>query len=244
MNNHYLVNLPHCGIKIPDQYLKDYNLSKDELIQNVYEYADLYTDDVYESFYKNFGGVKNEYSRLFMDPERFYDDAQEHMSKFGLGWFYEKAIIEEQPLRRIDHKKDISKYYMEYHNELYQKTRKKLEKYNRCTIIDCHSFSNHRYWFQPIDKEFPDICIGFDDLHKDQKLIDIIKEEFSGYDIGINTPYSGSIVPLEYYGKNDNIKSVMIEINKKLYLQSNNMEKNSNFNKIKQKITNIYERLK
>ena len=61
----------------------------------------------------------------------------------------------------------------------------------------------------------------------------------------INTSiYSGSIVPLEYCGKNDNIKSVMIEINKKLYLQSNNMEKNSNFNKIKQEITNVYERLR
>lgn len=244
MNNHYLLNLPHCGIKIPGQYLKDYYLSKEELKKNIYEYADLYTEELFESFYKEFGGVKNNYSRLFMDPERFYDDTQESMSKFGLGWFYEKSIIEEKPLRSKMNKEEVSRYYKEYHQELQKKTKEKLESYNQCTIIDCHSFSNHRYWFQPDNKEFPDICIGFDEFHKDQRVIDMILEEFSEYHIGINTPYAGSLVPLEYYGKNNQVKSVMIEINKKLYLQSNHIAKNDNFNHIKQKLTKICKRLK
>lgn len=244
MSNHYLVNLPHCGIEIPDLYLEDYCLSKEELNKNIYEYGDLYTDELYESLFVEFGGVINNYSRLFIDPERFYDDSQESMSKFGLGWFYEKAIIEEKPLRVIDNKEEISKYYKEYHKNLEQKTKEKLERYNQCTIIDCHSFSNHRYWFQEEDLEFPDICIGSDEIHKDQRLIDIITDEFREYHIGINTPYSGSIVPLDYYGKNDNVKSVMIEINKKLYLRSNNMEKNDHFDDIKRKITNIRNRIR
>jgi N-formylglutamate amidohydrolase len=244
MNNHYLVHLPHCGTYIPNEYKKDYYLSAEELHKNIYEYADLYTDELYESIYKEFGGVKSNYSRLFIDPERFFDDSQENMKKYGLGWFYEKAIIEEKPLRSIVCKKEVSKYYKQHHKELTQKTKEKLKRYNQCTIIDCHSFSNHRYWFQPHDKEFPDICIGYDEPHKDQKVIDIIIEVFEGYDIGINTPYSGSLVPMEYYEKNYNVRSVMIEINKRLYLKSNNVVKNDNFDRIKQKITNIGNKLK
>lgn len=60
-------------------------------------------------------------------------------------------------------------------------------------------------------------------------------EEFEGYDIGINTPYSGSLVPIEYYEKNYNVKSVMIEINKRLYLKFNNVVKNNNSDLINKK---------
>lgn len=40
-----------------------------------------------------------------------------------------------------------------------------------------------------------------------------------GYTIAINYPYSGSIIPNKYYGKdNVHIVSIMLEINKRVYM--------------------------
>ena len=218
----YLIHLPHCGTLIPDEYLGDYLLSQEKLDQNVIQYADLYTDELFEPLLKRFGGVKNKHSRLLFDPERFFDDEQEVMSKLGLGWFYEKAILEEVPLRDTKNKGEIAAYYQKHHDELNQLTQQKLDRYDRCTIIDCHSFSNERYWFHDQGIELPDICIGYDEEHVDLELVDILKEEFQIYDVAINSPYAGSLVPTAFYNKNKNVKSVMIEINKRLYLDSDN----------------------
>ncbi len=218
----YLVHLPHCGTAIPDEYLGDYLLSSEELERNIIEYADLYTDELFAPMLERFGGVKSDYSRLFFDPERFFDDEQEAMSRKGLGWFYERAILEEKPLRGTQSKARVADYYHHHHNELNRLTQEKLELYGRCTIIDCHSFSNERYWFHDPAIELPDICIGYDEEHVDRELVEKLREAFAHYDVAINSPYSGSLVPTEFYGKERRVKSVMIEINKRLYLDADN----------------------
>ncbi len=222
----YLVHLPHCGTRIPDEYLGDYLLSRDELERNVVEYADLYTDELFAPLLGRFGGVKSDYSRLFFDPERFFDDEQEVMSRKGLGWFYERAILEDKPLRHTDSKERVAQYYHHHHNELNRLTQEKLDLYGRCTIIDCHSFSNERYWFHEPDIELPDICIGYDDEHADMELVELLKDAFVNYNVAINSPYSGSMVPTAFYGQDKGVKSVMIEIKKRLYLNADNDKAN------------------
>ena len=244
MSNHYLIHLPHCGLEIPNEFLNDYLLSKDELKENIYEYCDIYTDKLFSLFYKNFAGVKNSYSRLFFDPERFFNDKDETMhQQYKLGWFYENAIVQKKPLRVTKNKELIAKYYKAHHQKLNQLTAQKLARYNKCTIIDCHSFSNNKYWFQDKNITFPDICIGFDNTHVDKDLVQIIKDEFKEYKIGINTPYSGALVPNDYWQVDNRVKSVMIEINKKLYVEPDNITKNRNFKNIQQKLNNIANKL-
>ena len=172
----YLIHLPHCGTMIPDEYRADYCLSPEKLEANIFQYADLYTDELFEPMLDRFGGVKSKYSRLFFDAERFFDDQQERMSRQGLGWFYEKAILEEVPLRNTENKEAIADYYRQHHKELNDKTQEKLELYGKCTVIDCHSFSNERYWFHDQSIELPDICIGYDEENVDMKLVEILKE--------------------------------------------------------------------
>lgn len=240
MSGHYLVHLPHCGTTIPEKYLRDYLLDSEELRDNIYEYADLYTDELFGAMYREFGGVLGSYSRLLFDPERFFNDSLESMhQKFKLGWFYENAILEQKPLRSTQNREEVSQYYLNHHKELNEKTRAKLDKYGKCTIIDCHSFSDYEYWFLDVDMPLPDICIGYEEMHKEPLLVATILEEFAGYDVRINEPYSGSLVPLEYYQKNTNVKSVMIEINKRLYLESDNTTKSENFTTIQGKIGNV-----
>ena len=241
-NSHYLIHLPHCGTQIPAEYLDDYLLSKDELNYNIFQYADLYTDELFASLYDKYDGVKSQYSRLFIDPERFGDDEFETMyQKFRLGWFYENSILDKKPLRSTKNKSKIRKYFDEHHAKLNQLTQDKIDKYDKCTVIDCHSFSNERYWFHDKNLHLPDICIGFEDNHVDDKLVEKIKDIFDGYDIGINIPYAGSLVPTNYWGKDFRVKSVMIEINKKLYLEDDNITRSSNFENIKAKLDKLME---
>ena len=60
--------------------------------------------------------------------------------------------------------------------------------------------------------------MGIDEIHTSSELLRLCKEHFEkdGYDIGVNTPFSGTIIPLELYGDKD-ILSIMIEVNKTVY---------------------------
>lgn len=244
MSKHYLIHLPHSGRDIPSEFKSDYLLREDELQENVDQYCDLYTDELFGDLVECFGGVKSNYSRLFFDPERFGDDASEPMyQKYRLGWFYENAILTNKPLRKLDNKTKIRAYYDAHHKELNEKTAEKLSLYEKCTVIDCHSFSNERYWFHDTNLALPDICIGYEENHVYEELVAIIQEEFTGYEIGINTPYAGSLVPTNYWGKDLRVKSVMIEINKRIYLEPDNITKSKDFETIKQKLNNILQKL-
>ena len=234
------MHIPHSGTHIPPEYLGDYFLPEAELTANIYQYADLYTDELFGSFLDTFGGVKNPYSRLFVDPERFGDDGQEAMQKnFRLGWFYENAILEKKPLRSTANKSTIRKYFDDHHDELNRLTAQKLQDHGRCTVIDCHSFSDERYWFHDPNLRLPDICIGFEDAHVDGELVAVIRKAFEGYEIGVNVPYAGSLVPTDYWGRDTRVKSVMIEINKKLYLNPDNTTKSAGFERIKENLERI-----
>jgi N-formylglutamate deformylase len=65
-----------------------------------------------------------------------------------------------------------------------------------------------------------------------------------GYSLGIDWPYSGSIVPVEHYQKNKNVHSVMLEINRKLYLKENSNKKASDYFMIKYLISRFINTIK
>ena len=63
-------------------------------------------------------------------------------------------------------------------------------------------------------------CIGTDSYHSSEKMVNTIVKNIqkAGYTVEINSPFSGSIVPMEFYRKNRRVQSVMIEINRGLYM--------------------------
>ena len=68
--------------------------------------------------------------------------------------------------------------------------------------------------------------------------------ESRNFSIEIDKPYSGSIVPIAHYGNNSAVGSIMLEVNRKLYLIDSTNEKTENFNKIKNLISEYIEQLK
>jgi N-formylglutamate amidohydrolase len=64
-------------------------------------------------------------------------------------------------------------------------------------------------------------------FHTPNKLIKISIAFFKerNLSLGVDYPFNGSIVPMEYYKKNRNVESIMLEINRKLYLKEGTKEK-------------------
>lgn len=166
------------------------------------------------------------YSRIFVDVERFNNESEE-MNKVGMGVLYTHSH-DLKPIRIIKDKKNIIKFYNEHHLKLNSLAKDILEEYNELLIIDLHSYSENPLEYQlHKDLERPDICIGIDDFHMDEKLkskiLFIVKE--SEFSFAINQPFIGSLVPSDYLN-DSRVKSVMIDVNKRVM--------NSDFEKVKE----------
>lgn len=209
--------IPHDGSLIPSEEYKYFNVSKSELERLADELRDKYVMSLFSNAKIT---VKNYISRYIIDVERFTDDSIEQMAQVGMGVYYTRSHYGKH-IRDYNEKhreKLISTYYEEYHKRLNQLTFEQLEINNKALIIDCHSFNGELAYIQK--GELPDVCIGYDTFHCESGAIDIIKNAFSdyGYSVEIGVPFNGSIVPTKYYNKDNRVKSVMIEINRRIYM--------------------------
>ena len=237
-----ILHIPHSASKIP--ILDGYILEKVFLEEEILKLTDWHTEDLYSS--NESENIVFEYSRIFCDPERFSDDLQEPMAKVGMGVLYEKTD-ENQTMRIISpelRKKILKEYYFKHHLKLNDAVKTQLELYNRAIIVDCHSFPNipmKRSQHKIIPR--PDYNIGTDKFHTPQNLIDVSVNFFKekNLTLGIDFPFSGSIVPMEYYQKNKNVESIMLEINRKLYLKEGTNEKSENYEKTKEVVQEYIE---
>ena len=223
-------HIPHASLEFPEIYKDrlDFALiavfGEDYQIQN-YKLTDLFVDELF----KDIEGVevKAPYTRLYCDVEKYRDDSKESMSKYGMGYIYTRNIFNGNPYLRnqmiggllVD--KDIDSYYEEHHKKLTLETRKILKSGKKVLLLDLHSFSDEQARLIGKEEPFPDICIGVNGDHYDKRVLDLIIEEIKnrGLTYQINHPYSGSIIPNDLTKEEvDNICSIMIEVNKRIYL--------------------------
>ena len=55
--------------------------------------------------------------------------------------------------------------------------------------------------------------------------------EEAGYEVSVDTPFAGSIVPMQFYRQDFRVNSVMIEIRRDLYMDERTGLKNGNYAK-------------
>ena len=242
MNNPILLHIPHSSTVIPEEYKTDFIADLSDELRFM---TDWYTDDLFD-----YPATKLVFpiSRLVCDVERFRDNNREEMYQRGMGACYTHGFAgtrirylfpekEEQILRR---------WYDPHHNAFSNMTAEKLERYGVCLIIDCHSFHASPLPYE-LDKrvERPDICIGADSFHTPRSMTEKLSRLLSekGYAVAVNTPFAGSIVPATYYLQNANVISIMIEVNRDLYLDSD-YRKNSSFFTVKHDIIASIDELK
>jgi N-formylglutamate amidohydrolase len=241
--NKFLLNIPHSSIKIPSKYIADYLISSKELMHEKKSMADLYTDELFSGLTK-IDSITMTVSRILVDIERFTDKNLEPMSRVGMAAIY-TSTQNGSRLRNLSKTKSrelLSDIYRPYHSKLDSLAQDKINKFNQCIIFDCHSFPSQPRRYEPDqNKDRPDICIGSDKFHTPKKLEKLLFDKFKaqGLSVKVNTPFAGSIVPNVFYNKNKKVVSVMIEINRKLYMDERTFKKKKGFNDIKNKITKV-----
>lgn len=230
-----VLHIPHSSTEIP--LLDGYVSTQDEIQDEIIKLTDWYTDDLFDSEVDD--KIVAPFSRIFCDVERFADDDLEVMSKFGMGVLYEK--FDDGNLLRVvssELKQEVLKnYYWIHHSLLSKAVKTSLKQRESCLILDCHSFPSSPLTRAIVQDEIrPDFNIGTDSYHTPKHIIDVSINYFetNGYTLGVDTPYSGSIVPMEYYRKDSRVTSIMLEVNRGLYLKENTNEKSENYNKTKE----------
>lgn len=245
MSNKLILHVPHASTQIP--LMDGFIVDADHLEKEILKLTDWYTHDLFHSSHDEM--IVAEFSRIFCDPERFTDDAQEVMAQYGMGVLYEKNDAGER-IRTITpelREHILSTYYWKHHQRFSEAVSQQLTQHGKALILDCHSYPS-----KPLKRDLnqnperPDFNIGTDPYHTPQALIDISVSFFeqAGYSLGIDWPYKGAIVPLEYYQKNKHVSSIMLEINRALYLQEPSNEKSATFTKTKQVVQEYIQTIK
>ena len=192
--------------------------------------------------------IKNKNSRLVVDPERFRDDAMEIMSRVGMGAVY-FSTCEGKPLRQLSddgRARLLRKYFDPYHEHIDAVTADVLAEHRRCLIVDLHSFPSKPLPYETDPNAVrPDICIGTDDFHTPQYLTTLAEKHFTEADctVAFNTPFGGTFVPGRFYRKDKRVSSIMIEINRSLYMDEKTGSKTKNFARIKTGFQKFIEKL-
>ena len=240
-----ILHIPHSSDNIPfkDGYVVDETIFNNEILK----LTDWYTDDLFHSDTDEM--IIANFSRIFCDPERFSEDKHEEMASVGMGVLYEKTD-DNLLMRKITHElrtKILDEYYWVHHQKLNNAVNQQLEKYGKAIIIDCHSMSDIPF-IRDKDQNTKrtDYSIGIDSIHTSNELLQTTLNFFSdhGIDVAINSPYSGTLVPMEHYQKNENVQSIMIEVNRKIYLDDNSNVKSDNYSVVKRLLQDSLEDLK
>jgi N-formylglutamate deformylase len=245
MEQKIILHIPHSSTNVP--LTEGYIVDSITLEKEILKLTDWYTDDLF--FSKNDEMIVAEFSRIFCDPERFTDDSQEVMAQYGMGVLYEKSDNGEE-LRTVTpelKEKILQSYYWKHHDKLSAAVNRQLESFDKAVIIDCHSYPS-----QPLKRDLdknpirPDFNIGTDSFHTPTELIDISVSFFekAGYTLGIDWPYKGSIVPLEHFQKNKKVSTIMLEINRALYLNEPTNQKSESYDQIKQTVNAYIQTIK
>ena len=232
MNKEAVVfHIPHSSMVIPDEFLSGVVLSEKELRQELIRSTDMYCDELFDL---GFGlSVVAQYSRFSCDVERFRNDRQEPNAEIGRGVFYthtETGKLFRQPNVALK-ERALTEIYDKHHDLLEKTVESVLMKNESCLIIDGHSFCDDAFGSSGL----PDFCIGADSFHTSNRIVKAAVGFLVDFDytVAINYPYSGTLVPQKWYRDDSRVQSVMIEINKRLYLEDDLFLKNGQFSQIK-----------
>jgi N-formylglutamate amidohydrolase len=215
-----ILHIPHASLRIPD-YGKCL-LPREVIDAEALYLTDLYTDELFLPAQSD-AVIQADFCRVYCDVERFKTDALEPMSKFGMGATYLRCD-DGRELRQLtsSQREDILRdYYEPHHARLTASVNSALTRVGEARIVDCHSFPDTplRCSLHQGDTKF-DFNIGTDAFHTPIEWIDASVKFFAdrGFRLGIDEPYSGSIVPMKHYQNDTRVKSIMLEVNRKLYM--------------------------
>jgi len=244
-----LASIPHSSTLIPQSVRKTLVLNDTALEQELLWMTDWYVDELF-SCVAGVGGIAAiyDYSRLVVDPERFEDDSREVMSSKGQGVIYTHTsggdTLREHVPSEQEREELLGRYYRPYHRALETGTQHLLDSFGKCLILDCHSFPSRPLPCELIQgPDRPDICLGTDPSHTPTELVESVEAFFSerGLTTAQNVPFEGTCVPLKFLGSDERVSSLMIEVNRKLYINERAGEKLGSFGSLRDTMRDLVQ---
>ena len=240
-----IFHIPHDSTVIPSEVRDQFVLNDKDLSREIIKMTDHHTYDLIASIFATSQIVKFPVSRLVVDVERFESDCDEYMAARGMGVIY-KSTHKLKPLRRpmlrAEREHLLSKWYRPHHALLTGAVDKALNEFRRALVIDVHSFPSLPLPYETdLTSYRPEICIGSDNYHSQGAVVDELSRSFElhGFEVGINTPFAGAIVPAKHYKKDERVQAVMIEIRRELYLDESTGFLNGSSTLVQERLKNV-----
>lgn len=227
-----VLNIPHASPKIDKRFYDDswHKIQEGTKIQND-KMIDWFTDELFmpDSPLNEIEAIVAKWNRLLCDVERLPHDPLE---KKGMG-----ITSRDVDIYLFRNKDEIVKTYVNYQRQLEDALT------NDSLLVDCHSFSPDNPLIANTAATNIDICIGFnDDFSKPSEFVlGTVEHHFisHGYSVAFNKPFSNSKTvgtPVQYH-------SLMIEVNKRTYMDEEQCKKTEGFERLHKVIMELYPKL-
>jgi N-formylglutamate deformylase len=228
-------HVPHTSRYVPEETYEAFLVTPEELEREIDLLTDHFVDELLIPDVPADQVVRAGVSRVVVDVERFVDDTAESMAARGMGVVYMRTV-DGRPLRRpltpVERAELITRYYTPHHERLTHLVDRALAEHDRALILDLHSFPAEPL---PCDLDQrqprPDVCIGTNAFHTPLALEQALRDNFTsaGLSVDINQPYAGALVPAKHYQQDARVASVMVEINRRLYLEEGRIAGKADF---------------
>lgn len=222
-----VLHVPHAGTGIPVDVRAGIVLDDDELEAELRAMTDAATDRIAAHAAASSGRAPwsfvNTLSRLVVDPERFLDAHEEEMEAVGMGAVYTATstrgvLRHPDPVEREDL---LARFFVPYAEALADLVDARLAEHGRAVLLDVHSYPRDVLPYERHPDDYrPEVCLGFDARHTPEPLRAAAREAFSGWELGVDQPFSGTYVPLRHYGTDLRVSSLMVEIRRDQYLDA------------------------
>ncbi|GAB1339013.1 N-formylglutamate amidohydrolase [Streptomyces sp. E-15] len=219
-----LLHVPHSARAVPADVREGIVLDDAELERELDHITDAHTAEIAARAAALAGRTPwrfvNRLSRLVVDPERFPDDREE-MLAVGMGAVYTRTTHRGE-LRPADTDPEplLARYFRPYAAAMAEAVAGRLAATGRAVVIDVHS-----YPAAPLPYELhgsgprPPVCLGTDAFHTPPELTRAAREAFAGCgETGLDSPFAGTYVPLEFHGTDARVGALMVEIRRDTYM--------------------------
>ncbi|MFF7236380.1 N-formylglutamate amidohydrolase [Streptomyces collinus] len=219
-----LLHVPHSARAIPGDVRAGITLDDAGLERELDHITDAHTAEIAERA-AVLAGLRpwrfvNRLSRLVVDPERFPDEREE-MLAVGMGAVYTRTTHRGE-LRAADTDPGplVERYFRPYARAMTEAVAGRLAATGRAVVIDVHSYPARALPYELHGSgPRPPVCLGTDSFHTPTELREAAREAFSACGAtGLDSPFSGTYVPLEFYGRDRRVSALMVEIRRDTYM--------------------------
>ncbi|WP_031044042.1 N-formylglutamate amidohydrolase [Streptomyces sp. NRRL F-5650] len=219
-----LLHVPHSSRAVPADVRAGLALTGAELERELDHMTDAHTAEI-AGRAAGLAGLTpwrfvNRTSRLVVDPERFPDEREE-MTAVGMGAVYtrtsHRAVLRPDG---TDPEPLLERYFRPYARAMTEAVAGRIAATGRAVIVDVHS-----YPAEPLPYELhgrgprPPVCLGTDGFHTPPGLLAAAREAFAPCgETGLDSPFGGTYVPLDFYGKRAEVAALMVEIRRDTYM--------------------------